>query len=219
MATPTPTPAPPPEQPLRIVGPAEEPTRGPLAGEPAIVGLPSFIVGAVALGMVLIGVVPAGTNGAALPIILVAAAGMTVASIWSAVIGQSAPAGIYGIVCGYFWSFALLVLGLAHNWFGVTPAAMADTQKVFVISWMVIVTMLVLATLRLPVAYTLLFTLIDVALLLDLLGIIQTSANLTKAAGWVVIAAAALPAYFYFGSTSHATGGKELPLGPPILHA
>jgi len=217
MATPSPTP--PSEEPLRVIRPVEQPTKGPLAGEPAIVGLPSFIVGAVALGMTLIGVVPTGMNGAAVPALLVAAAGVTVASIWSAVIGQNASAGIYGIVSGYYWSYALLVLGLAHNWFGVTPAALADTQKLFVISWIVIVTMLVLGTLRMPAVFTLLFTLLDVALLLDLLGIIQTSANLTKAAGWVLIAAAAVPAYLYFGSASHATGGKEVPLGPPILHA
>ncbi len=223
MATPTPTT--PPEKPLRVIRQAEAPTPGPLAGEPAIVGLPSFTVAAVALGMVLIGVVsyyPVVTTpmyGASIPILLAAAAGLTVASIWSAVMGQNASAGIYGIVSGYFWSFALLTLGLVHNWFGITPAAVADTQKLFVISWMVILTMLVVATLRLPMAYTLLFALLDVALLLDLLAIIQSSANLSKAAGWLLIAAAALPVYFFFGSASHATGGKELPLGPPLLHA
>jgi uncharacterized protein len=100
---------------------------------------------------------------------------------------------------------------------GIAPTAVADTQKVFVISWMVIVTMPVLATLRLPSIFAVLFTLIDVALLLNLLGIIQSSANLTKAAGWVVIAASALVVYLFFGSASHATGGKELPLGRPLL--
>ena len=77
--------------------------------------------------------------------------------------------------------------------------------------------MLVLATLRLPSAFAALFTLVDVALLLNLLGIIQSSANLTKAAGWVVMAAAALVVYLFFSSASHATGGKELPLGRPLL--
>ena len=216
--TPTPTPTPTPDPPIRLIRPAEEPAGGPLAGEPAMVALPSFIVGAVAFGMVLIGVVPAGTVGAAIPIVLIAAAGMAVASIWSAVIGQNAPAGVYGIVAGFFSSYALLVLGLINNWFGITPAAVADTQKLFVISWIVIVTMLVLATLRLPMAFTLLFTLVDIALVLNLLGIIQSSANLTKAAGWVVIALSAIPVYLFFSSASHATGGNELPHGPPVLH-
>ena len=42
---------------------------GPLAGDPAILGLPSFIVGSVALGLVLVGLVPATAVGASLPIV------------------------------------------------------------------------------------------------------------------------------------------------------
>jgi uncharacterized protein len=215
----TPSPVPPPEQPIRLVTPPEAPATGPLAAEPSLIALPSFLVGAVAFGMVLIGVVPTTVVGAAMPIVLTAGLGMWVAAIWSARIGQSAPAGISAIVGGFFVSYALLVLGLIHNWFGIPLTAIADTQKLFTISWLVIVTMLVLATLRMPSVFTLLFALVDVALLLNLLSIIQTSANLSKAAGWVVMAASAVVVYLFFSSASHATGGKELPLGPPILHA
>lgn len=219
MATPSPTPTPGPQPPVRLVPQVEETDAGPLAGDPAMVALPSFVVGAVTLGMVLIGVVPATAVGASTPIMLAAAAGMFLATIWAGRIGQNAAAGISGIVGGFFISYALLVLGLAHNWYGIAPTAVADAQKVFVISWIAIVSMLLLATLRLPVVYTLLFALVDVALVLNLLGIIQTSANLTKAAGWVMMPIAAIVVYLFFSSASHATGGKELPLGPQILHA
>ncbi len=201
----------------RLVALTEVPAARPLAAEPAMLALPSFIVGAVAFAMVLIGVVPAGAVGASLPIVLAASLGLFLATIWSARIGQSAPAGIFGIVGSFFLSYATLVLGLTHNWFGITPAAAADTQKLFVISWIVIVTMLILATLRLPMAFTALFTLVDFALVLNLLAIIQTSANLTKAAGYVALAFSALAAYLFFGSASQATGGRELPLGRPVL--
>jgi succinate-acetate transporter protein len=176
-------------------------------------------VGAVAFGMVLIGVVPTTVVGAAMPIVLTAGLGMWVAAIWAARIGQSAPAGISAIVGGFFVSYALLVLGLIHSWYGIPLTAVAETQKLFTISWLVIVTMLVLGTLRLPSIFTLLFALIDVALLLNLLSIIQTSTNLSKAAGWVTMAASAVVVYLFFSSASHATGGKELPQGPPILRA
>jgi len=215
----TPTPVPPPEQHIRLVPPSEAAATGPLAAEPSLIALPSFIVGAVAFGMVLIGVVPTTVVGAAMPIVLTAGLGMWVAAIWSARIGQSAPAGISAIVGGFFVSYALLVLGLIHNWYGIPLTAIIDTQKLFTIAWFVIVTMLVLATLRMPSIFTLLFALIDVALLLNLLSIIQTSATLSKAAGWVVMAASAVVVYLFFSSASHATGGKELPLGPPVLHA
>jgi uncharacterized protein len=226
MATPSPapSPSPSPEKTVRLV-PREEPTTGPLAGDPAIVGLPAFIVGSVAFGLVLTNVLPAAAAGAAMPIILAASAGLFLATIWSARIGQNAQAGLFGIVASFFLSYAILVIGLTHTWFAilagptVSPlAAVADTQKMFVISWLVIVTMLVLATLRLPMIYTVLFVLVDVALLLDLLGIIQTSASLTKAAGWVTMGFAALAVYLFFSAASHVTGGKELPLGKPLLH-
>jgi uncharacterized protein len=188
-----------------------------------MVALPSFVVGAVTIGMVLIGVVPltafGPVAGAAMPIVLAAALGMFIATIWAARIGQSAPAGISAIVGSFLLSYALLVLGLVHNWFGIPLAAVADTQKIFLISWIAVVSMLVLATLRLPILYTVLFTVVDVALILNLLGVIQASANMTKAAGWVLMAVAAIVVYLFFGSASHATGGKEFPLGPPILHA
>src|ERR1039458_6640716 len=48
------------------------PVLAPLAGDPAMLGLPIFIVGSVALGMVLVGAVPATAVGASLPIILAA---------------------------------------------------------------------------------------------------------------------------------------------------
>jgi len=215
MATPTPSPRP--EQPVRLVPPIGEPATGPLAGEPGLVGLPSFIVGSLAFGLVLTGVLPAVAVGAAMPIVLAASAGLFLATIWCARIGQNAPAGLYGIVASFFLSYAIMVLGLTHSWLGIVPTAVIASQKLFVICWMVIVTMLVLATLRLPLIFTALFTLIDVTLLLNLLGLIQSSANLTKAAGWVVMAFAALAVYLFFGSASHATGGREFPLGKPIL--
>ena len=223
MATPSPTPSPTPQQPVRLVPQVEEPKAGPLAGDPAIVGFPSFVVGAVTIGMVYIGVVPSTLLGpmvgAAMPLVLAAAAGMFLATIWAARIGQNAAAGISGIVGSFYLSYALLTLGLLHNWYGIPLAGVADTQKIFAIAWIAVVSMLLLATLRLPVIWTLLFAVVDAALIVNLLGIIQSSANLTKAAGWVLMAVAAIVVYLFFGSANHATGGKEFPLGPPILHA
>src|SRR5882757_10593433 len=127
-----------------------------VTGDPAMIGLPSFIVGSVALGLVLVGYVSA--VGASLAVIIAATGlGLLVAAVWSAAAGQSAVAGVFGAFAGFWLSYALLVLGLTHNWFGVAPEAAIDTQGAFLISWLVIVGMLTLATLRLPVVYTLLF--------------------------------------------------------------
>lgn len=191
---------------------------GALAGDPAALGLPSFIAGSVALGLALVGVVPAGAGGASLPIILAAtSAGLFVATVWSAAIGQSAVASIFGIFAGFWLSYAVLVLGLTHNWFGISADAAKATQELFLTTWLVVVVMLTLATLRLPLAFTALFALIDLALLLVLIGTAQASTGVLKTAGYVVLAFAALGAYLYLGSAAQATGGAAVPLGRPVL--
>jgi succinate-acetate transporter protein len=191
-----------------------------VTGDPSMIGLPSFIVGSVALGLVLVGYVPAAAAGASLAIIVAATGiGLLIAATWSAAIGQSAVAGVFSIFAGFWLSYALLVLGLTHNWFGINTAAAVATQGLFLISWLVVIGMLTLATLRLPVAYTVLFALIEVALVLVLAGTLQGSANVLRIAGVVVFVFAAVGIYLFFNSASQATGGGALPLGPPLLHA
>ena len=207
---------------------AEEATAapaGPLAGDPAALGLPSFIAGSVALGLGLAGVVPAGVLGAPLAIILAATAlGLLLATIWSAAIGQTAVAGIFGIF-GTFWlSYALLVLGLDHNWFAITATAVLATVKLFLVSWLVVIIMLTLSTLRLPSAFTAVFALVDLALLLLLLAFAEASpagvpsTGLLKTAGYVVLVFAAIGVYLFFDAAAAGTGGKSLPLGKPLMH-
>jgi uncharacterized protein len=188
-------------------------------GDPSLIGLPSFIAGSIALGLVLVGYVPAAAVGASLPIILAATGlGLLVAGIWAAAVGQSAVAGVFGIFAGFWLSYGMLVLGLTHNWFGIVAADALHTQGLYLISWLVVIGMLTLATLRLPMAYTLLFALIEIALVLVLVGTLQQSAGALKVAGVVVFVFAALGVYLFFSSASQATGGKALPLGQPLLH-
>jgi len=199
------------------------PVVGPMAGDPAMLGLGSFIVGSVALGLGLVGVVPVGVLGAPLAIILAATAlGLLMATIWCAALGQSAVAAVFGIF-GTFWlSYGALVLGLDHNWFAITAAAVLATVKLFLVSWLVVILMLTLATLRLPLAFSVLFGLVCLALLLLLLAFAEASplgvpsTGLLKAGGWVVLVFAALGVYLFAGAASVGTGGKALPLGKPL---
>ena len=204
---------------------AAAPVVGPMAGDPSMLGLGSFIVGSVALGLALVGVVPAGVLGAPLAIILAATAlGLLLATAWAAAVGQSAVAAVFGIF-GTFWlSYAVLVLGLAHNWFAITVTAVLATVKLFLIAWLVAIVMLTLATLRLPSAFSVIFVLVDLALLLLLLAyegaspLGVPSSGLIKTAGYVVLVFAAVGVYLFFGASDAGTGGKGLPLGKPLLH-
>jgi succinate-acetate transporter protein len=184
-----------------------------------VIGLPSFIVGSIALGLVLVGLVPAAAVGASLPIILAATAiGQLVTALWSASLGQNAVASVFAIFGGFWLSYAVLVLGLTHNWFGISATAATSTQELFLTSWLITVVMLTLATLRLPLAFTLVFTLVDVALLLVLLGTASANTSLVKAGGYAVFLFAVIGLYLFFSALSVATGGKPLPLGKPVLH-
>jgi len=204
--------------------PAAPAVVGPLAGDPSIFGLGVFIAGSVALGLGLVGVVPAGVLGAPLAIILAGTAlGLLMAAVWCAALGQSAVAAVFGLF-GTFWlSYAVLVLGLDHNWFAIAATAVIATVKLFLITWLVVIVMLTLATLRLPSAFTALFALVDLALLMLLLAFAEASplgvpsSGLLKTGGYVVLVFAALGVYLFFSASAAGTGGKPLPLGSPLM--
>ena len=132
---------------------AEQAAVGPLTGDPAIVGVPTFVVGSVMLGLALINYAPAA--GGALPIIILATGiGQLLATVWAAALGQSAVAAVFAVFGGFWLSYAALLIGLAHGWWGVTPAATVHTVAAFLISWIVIIAVLTAASLRLPSAFT-----------------------------------------------------------------
>jgi uncharacterized protein len=199
------------------VTPESAPT-GPLTGDPTGLGLACFIMGAVALGLSLVGVVPARALGAPLAIILGATGlGLIITTIWAAALGQSAVAAVFGIFAAFWVSYFMLVTALIRGWFGILAPDVVSTVELFLITWLVVVVMLTLATLRLPVSFTAVFVLVAITVLLVLLSYEQASSGLAKAAGYFLLAAAAVGVYLFFNSLSLATGGKALPLGSPLL--
>ena len=207
-----------PQQRAQVEAEATPEVRGPLAGDPLSLGLPSFIAGSVALGMVLVGFVSPLGVGASLPIILAAtAAGLFISAVWAMGLGQSAVALVLGVFAGFWLSYALLLLGLMHGWFGIGLLDLRSTQELFLTVWIVIISMLTLATLRLALAFTVVLFLVDVALIFVLVGVANTSTNWLKAGGAVAFLFATSGIYIFFGTASVATGGKALPLGRPVL--
>jgi succinate-acetate transporter protein len=206
------------EQQAQVQAEATPEVRGPLAGDPLTLALPTFIVGSVALGMVLVGFVSPLGSGASLPIILAAtAAGLFLSAVWAMALGQSAVAVVSGVFAGFWLSYAFLLLGLGHNWFGIGLRDLTSTQELFLTAWIIIFSMLTLATLRLAMAFSVVIFLVDVALIFVLVGVANLSTNWLKAGGAVVFLFATVGIYIFFSVASVATGGKAFPLGPPIL--
>lgn len=187
-------------------------------GDPLIVGLPAFIAGSVALALVDINFAPLAAAGAAVPIIMTATSlGLFIAAIWAIRLQQNAVAAVQAVFGGFWLSYAAVALGLGHRWFAVLPAGVARTVEVFLITWLVVIGLLTLGTLRLPSVFIAIFVLVDLALVLSLIATVQASVNMTKIAGWVILAFAAVGAYAWVSSLQTATGGKALPMGPPLL--
>lgn len=186
-------------------------------GDPTMLGLPVFIAGSLALGLALTGYLPATAVAGVLPIVIMATGlGLLITTIWAIQLGQSAVACIFGTFTGFWLSYAVLLLGLGHNWFGIPAADVPKTVSGFLLTWVIAVAVLTLVLLRLPLAFTALLALVDVALILVLLGNENANANLSKAGGYVVFLFAALGVYLFAGSASAATGGKPFALGKPI---
>ncbi|HEY9311527.1 GPR1/FUN34/YaaH family transporter [Williamsia sp.] len=197
---------------------AAAPDEAPAVGNPALIGVPTFLVGSVALALVLTGYVPAAATGASIPIILAATGiGQLVAATWAANLAQNAVAAIFGIFSGFWFSYAALVLGLTNNWFGITPEDAVGTQKLFLLSWLAMIVLLTVASLRLPLAFTLLFILIDLALLFVFLGTANASETQTHIGGYLVFSFALVGAYLFVDAMNAATGGSNLPLGRPLV--
>jgi succinate-acetate transporter protein len=207
---------------LDSVPAAPEPVASPpnafLAGNPAALGIPVFVAGSVALGLALVGYVPGAAVGAPLSIIAAATGlGLTIATIWAAAVGQSAVASVFGIFGAFWLSYAALVFGLLHNWYLIPVRDVVHTQGLFLITWIVIMGMLTLATLRLPLAFTAIFALVELALIAVLIGTINASNNWLKVGGVIVFLFAAIGVYVYFAIGSAVTGGPDLPLGKPVM--
>jgi succinate-acetate transporter protein len=174
-------------------------------------------VGSIALGLSLVGYVPDAAGGAIVPVIFAATGlGLVISTIWAAALGQTMVASIFGLFAGFWLSFAILVLGVFHNWLLIPAANVNKSIALFLISWAIVMAALTLATLRLPVAYTAVVALVVLALVLRTIGVLNTDASLNKAAGYVVFVFAALGVYLFLSAAETATGGRGYPLGPAL---
>jgi succinate-acetate transporter protein len=185
------------------------------ANNPILLGIPCFVVGGLTLGFFLIGYLGEGGAGPVLTnSIAVAGLGLLIAAIWAIRNRAGAVAGIFGIFAAFWHSFALLLLGI-----GGAPKSVAAAFALYALVWTIVVAVLTLATLRLPLVYTVLIALVAVALLLVFLFYAGggTSSGLTTIAGIVAIVFSVLGIYIFYDAMSQALGGRPLPMGAPLI--
>ncbi len=186
---------------------------------PGLLALPCFVVGGIGLALYLLGYLPAAGLGTLVPIVLFAPGlGLLVAAMWAARDGQSAVAGIFGTFAAFWISYGFLVFGLVSGVLGVDAASAGPAQATFLIAWLVAFIALTVSTVRLPLAFTVLFVLVDIAVALVLLAVLTGGASLLIIAGIVALAFSAVGAYIYMGSMTAELGGKGFGLGSPLAH-
>ena len=191
------------------------------SGDPQTVAAPVFVIGSIALGIQLTQAIsPIGLGS---PIaILLGCTGLflLLSTWWAASAGQSFVACFAGTFGGFWIGYSILVLGLLHGWFIVPPAAIANTVVTFSVTFAIFFVFLTLASLRLPIIYTLIFALVVLALCLVAAAYSMTpiSTNTLKVAGYIVFVFAALGMSLSWTVMNLSLGGPAFPpLGPPVI--
>lgn len=186
-------------------------------GDPLIIGLPIFAVGSLALGMALIGVVPATALGAVVPIVMFGTGlYLAVVTVWAALLAQTIVAGITGTFSGFWLSLGALLLGLTHNWYGVTAAQAGAAEELFFIAWGCLFLFLLVPCLRLPAVYPAVVALVVAACALAAASIHTGNSELLTIAGYVILTFAFLGfcAFVNVGLTAMGAKRPFPPLGP-----
>ncbi|MGD9986886.1 GPR1/FUN34/YaaH family transporter [Pseudonocardia sp.] len=195
----------------------------PPAGNPALIALPTFLVGGISLGLWLFGFLPRDLPGGLVAaVFFVNGIGVWAGALWAARLGQSTVAGIFAIFGAFWMSFGFLVFGLVNSLFGVSADAttaatqVQSVQATFLIAWLVVFLTLTLATMRLPLAFTLLFVLVDLAVALVLGGVLAGSTTLLTWGGVAVFGFCLVGIYLFYDGMDGELGGSPRPMGRPI---
>lgn len=191
------------------------------SGDPQVVAAPVFVIGSIALGIQLTQAIDPIGLGSPIAILLgTTGLFLLVSTWWAASAGQSFVACFAGTFGGFWIGYSVLVLGVLHGWFLVPPGAIANTVVMFSVTFAIFFVFLTLASLRLPVIYTLIFGLVVLALCLVAAAYSMTpiSTNVLKVAGYVIFVFAALGMSLSWTVMNLSLGGPAFPpLGPPMI--
>jgi uncharacterized protein len=203
----------------QVVEEAQLATAAPSLGDPVPLGLLVFALGSTVLGISLLGYVPLAAQGnTIMPIVFAATGlGLLITTSWAAKIGETFVATVLGAFAAFWISYAALVIGLVHNWYGIPPTAILHTIGQFLIAWDIVIFMLFLVSLRIPLLFSLILGAGVVGVTLITIGVLESSAGIEHAGGVFVLLFGALGYYGYLGTAIVSVGGKPLPFGKPAI--
>jgi uncharacterized protein len=189
------------------------------AGNPALLALITFLPSALTLGLWFIGYLDTARLPGGMIATLALSAGlfMLVATVWAGRIGASTVAAIFGVFSAFWLSFALLITALTSTWWAIAAGGVQRVQATYLLSFLCVFTLLTLATLRLPLAFTVGFVLVDLTFLLAFIAVVNGNRDWFTWAGVTTFAFCAVFAYVLFDGFGQDLGGKAMPLGRPVI--
>lgn len=189
-------------------------------GNPLLLGLATFLPGGITLGLWFVGYLDTATlPGGMIPAVSICTGVfMLVATIWAGRLGMSTVAAVLGTFAGFWASFGVLLIGLTSGWWGVTQAAqVASVQRTYLLAFLIVFVILTLATLRLPIMYTLGFVFVDVTFALAFIGVSAGNTGLFPIAGITTFIFCAIFAYILVDGIGQDLGGRAMPMGNPMV--
>jgi hypothetical protein len=189
------------------------------AGNPALLALITFLPSGLTLGLWFIGYLDTARLPGGMIATLALSAGlfMLVATIWAGRIGASTLAAVFGVFSAFWLSFALLITALTSTWWAIAAGGVLRVQSTYLLSFLCVFTLLTLATLRLPLAFTIGFVLVDLTFLLAFIAVVNGNRDWFTWAGVTTFAFCAVFAYVLFDGFGQDLGGKALPMGKPLV--
>jgi succinate-acetate transporter protein len=198
---------------------AAEPAAAPAVGNPALLGLMTFLPSGITLGLWFVGYLDTATlPGGMIPIVAFSAGlFQLVAAVWAGRLAQNTVAAIFAVFSAFWLSFGVLLVGATSGWWGYTAANVGNVQATYLLSFLIVFALLTLATLRLPMAFTAGFVLVVVTFALAFLGVSTGNAGLFPLAGIATFLFCIVFAYILIDGIGQDLGGRPLPLGNPIV--
>ena len=188
-------------------------------GDPLALGLMAFALGTLVVGMALVGVFPATALGGVIPVVAgFCGIALFTSCWWSFLLGESLLAATFGTVSGFFFSLALLLFGLFHNWYAVPATGVPAVEEIFYIVWCCFFIALFVPFLRFPLIYPLTVFLVVTLLALAATAVFTASSAIQTAAGAATLAVSFLLFWEWLNVTMTSVGmSKVPPLGKVLV--
>lgn len=189
------------------------------AGNPALLGLMTFLPAGITLGLWFVGYLnTAKFGGGMIPIVsLSAGLFLLVAAVWAARLAQNTVAAIFGVFSAFWLSFGFLLIGLTSGWWAVDGDASGQVRATYLLSFLLVFVLLTLSTLRLPLVFTVGFVLVDITFALAFIGVSTSNAGLFPIAGITTFLFCLVFAYILYDGINQDLGGRALPMGNAMV--